>query len=128
MNKDRLNELSWVIIGAAIEVHKSLGPGLLESSYNAALICELKLRGLHAESEVDIPFIYKGIRLDVAYRADIVVENEIILELKSTEYDKPLYAKQLLTYLKIYNKRLGMVINFNRERLVDGLQRVVNDL
>lgn len=109
-------------------MHRCLGPGLLEHTYQAALLCELKLIGLRAVGEVEIPFIYKGIRLETAYRADIIVEDEIILELKSTENDNPLFAKQLNTYLRLYNKRLGLLINFNRERLVDGLKRVVNNL
>ena len=128
MEESQLNELSKKIIGAAIEVHRCLGPGLLEHTYQAALLCELKLIGLRAVGEVEIPFIYKGIRLETAYRADIIVEDEIILELKSTENDNPLFAKQLNTYLRLYNKRLGLLINFNRERLVDGLKRVVNNL
>lgn len=78
--------------------------------------------------EVEVPFIYKGVRLPTTYRADIIVEDEIILELKATETDNPLYAKQLYTYLRLYNKKLGLIINFNRERLVEGLKRVVNNL
>ncbi len=128
MNENDLNALSREIIGAAIEVHRILGPGLLENTYRDALICELKLRGISALSEVGIPFIYKGIKLETAFRADIIVENEIIIELKSTENDNPLYPKQLRTYLKIHNKKLGLVINFNKERLKDGLTRVVNGL
>ena len=128
MNENQINALSQEIIGAAIEVHRNLGPGLLEHTYQAALMCELKMRGINAESEVEIPFVYKGVKLETAYRADIIVENEIILELKSTENDNPLHGKQLLTYLRIYDKRLGLLINFNRERLIDGLKRVVNNL
>ena len=128
MNEDQLNTMSQKIISAAIEVHRNLGPGLLEHTYHAALMFELKSQGLNAVSEVDIPFIYKGIKLDTAYRADIIVENEIIIELKSTEKDNPLHAKQLHTYLKISDKKLGLLINFNRSRLIDGLKRVVNNL
>lgn len=128
MNEIQINALSKLIIGAAIEVHRILGPGLLEHTYQKAMMCELKLRGLNAESEVNIPCIYKGIELDTAYRADIIVENEIIIELKSVENENPLYAKQLYTYLRIYDKKLGLLINFNRERLIDGLKRVVNNL
>ena len=128
MDKDQINALSHEIIGAAIEVHRFLGPGLLENTYRAAMMCELKLRNINAASEVDIPFYYKGIKLDTSYRADIIVENEIILELKSTENDNPLFAKQLNTYLRINNNRLGLVINFNKERLKDGIIRVVNKL
>lgn len=117
-----------MIIGAAIEVHSILGPGLLEHAYQAALMEELRLRGLHAESEVVIPVVYKGDKLETAFRADIIVEDEIILELKATENDNPVYAKQLYTYLCLTDKRLGLLLNFNRERLVDGLERVVNRL
>ncbi len=128
MNQQQLNQLSREIIGAAIEVHRLLGPGLLEHTYQAALACELRLRGMHAETEVEIPVVYKGHRLDLAYRADIIVENEIILELKATENDSPLFAKQLNTYLRVCNKRLGILLNFNRVRLIDGITRVVNNL
>lgn len=86
------------------------------------------MNGINALMEVEVPFIYKGMKLPTAYRADIIVEDEIILELKATETDNPIYAKQLYTYLRLYNKRLGLIINFNRERLVDGLKRVVNNL
>lgn len=86
------------------------------------------IRGIKAQSEVEIPFRYKGFELKTAYRADIIVEDEIILELKSTESDNPLHLKQLNTYLKLYNKKLGLLINFNRERLAEGVRRVVNNL
>lgn len=92
------------------------------------MLHELKLNGINALMEVEVPFVYKGVRLPTAYRADIIVEDEIILELKATETDNPIYAKQLYTYLRLYNKRLGLIINFNRERLVEGLKRVVNNL
>lgn len=128
MNIDEINALSNVIIGAAIEVHRNLGPGLLEHSYQAALACELKLQGHKADKEVEIPFVYKGIFLDTAYRADIIVDDTIIVELKATESNNSLYGKQLYTYLKLADKRLGLLINFNRSRLIDGVQRVVNNL
>ncbi len=128
MDEHQINDLSKKIIGAAIEVHRNLGPGLLENTYQVALLHELKLNGINALMEVEVPFIYKGMKLPTAYRADIIVEDEIILELKATETDNPIYAKQLYTYLRLYNKRLGLIINFNRERLVDGLKRVVNNL
>lgn len=128
MDEHQINDLSKKIIGAAIEVHRNLGPGLLENTYQVALLHELKLNGINALMEVGVPFIYKGMKLPTAYRADIIVEDEIILELKATETDNPIYAKQLYTYLRLYNKRLGLIINFNRERLVDGLKRVVNNL
>ncbi len=122
-----LNLLSNKIIGAAVEVHKTLGPGLLERAYLLALLYELELRGIKARSEVDIPVVYKGVDLGFAYRADIIVENEIILELKATEKDNLLFGKQLYTYLKLCNKKLGLLINFNRPRLIDGIERVVNN-
>ena len=128
MDEHQINDLSKKIIGAAIEVHRNLGPGLLENTYQVALLHELKLNGINALMEVEVPFIYKGMKLPTAYRADIIVEDDIILELKATETDNPIYAKQLYTYLRLYNKRLGLIINFNRERLVDGLKRVVNNL
>ena len=128
MEEHQINDLSKKIIGAAIEVHRNLGPGLLENTYQVALLHELQLNGINALMEVEVPFIYKGMKLPTAYRADIIVEDEIILELKATETDNPIYAKQLYTYLRLYNKRLGLIINFNRERLVDGLKRVVNNL
>ncbi len=128
MDEHQINDLSKKIIGAAIEVHRNLGPGLLENTYQVALLHELKLNGINALMEVEVPFIYKGMKLPTAYRADIIVEDEIILELKATETDNPIHAKQLYTYLRLYNKRLGLIINFNRERLVDGLKRVVNNL
>jgi len=127
MDRKLLNDLTRVIISCAIEVHRNLGPGLLEHTYKIALLQELKLCNLRAEKEVEIPLTYKGIKLDTAYRADIVVENEIILELKATENDNPLFYKQLLTYLRIADKRVGLVINFNKSVLKNGIKRIVND-
>ena len=126
MNNDELDKLSNLIIGAAIDVHKTLGPGLLEHAYQVALMCELKMRGINAKAEVEIPLTYKDCKLDTAYRADIIVEDEIILELKATEDMKPVYSKQLRTYLRLANKKLGLLINFNNELLTKGITRVVN--
>lgn len=128
MNELELNSLSQQVIGAAIDIHKELGPGLLEHTYQCALMHELSLRGLKAETEVEIPLFYKGVVLNAAYRADIIVENELIVELKSTENDNPLYKKQLLSYLRLHNKKLGLLINFNKMRLIDGISRLVNNL
>ena len=128
MDEIRINQLSLEIIGAAIEVHKLLGPGLLEHTYQEALMFELKLRKIQARSEVELPAQYKGHILNTNYRIDILIENEIIVELKATENDNPLYAKQLLTYLRLSSKRLGLLINFNRELLKNGITRVVNNL
>lgn len=128
MTELEINTLSQKIIGAAIEVHRNLGPGLLEHTYQAALMLELKLRNISAESEVEIQAQYKGYTLNTAYRADIVVEKEIIVELKATDNDNPIFTKQLLTYLRLSDKRLGLLINFNHELLKNGITRVVNKL
>ena len=125
--RDELNALSYKVIGAAMEVHRTLGPGLLESTYQQALLLELQMQGLSVESEKQIPFIYKGLIISAAYRADIVVEDEIIVELKATDKDNSLYSKQLYTYLKLAKKRLGLLINFNHEVLRDGIERIVNN-
>ncbi len=122
------NRLAEQIIGAAIEVHKYLGPGLFEQAYQVALMHELSLCGIKAQTEVEIPLIYKGVKTNLSYRADIIVENAIILELKSTENNDPIFRKQLHTYLRLSNKKLGLVINFNNTFLRDGLSRVVNEL
>ncbi len=127
MERFRLNNLSKEIIGAAIEVHRCLGPGLLESTYQIAMMYELQKRGISAMKEVEIPIRYKGVLLETAFRADLIIENEIIVELKATESDSPLHTKQLLTYLKLTGIKLGLLINFNRISLIDGITRVVND-
>ena len=128
MTVEELNKLSKDIIGAAIEVHRYFGPGLLENTYRDALVYELKLRDIKSKKEVEIPCSYKGHKLDVGYRADIIVEDSIIVELKATENDSPVYFKQLFTYLKITDKRLGLLINFNKSKLVDGVTRIVNKI
>ena len=125
---DELNELSRKIIGAAIEVHRYFGPGLLENIYRDALVLELSLRGVKARSEVQIECEYKGHKINVGYRADVIVEDSIVVELKATEKDNPVYLKQLYSYLKLTDTRLGLLINFNRTRLIDGVTRVANDL
>jgi GxxExxY protein len=122
-----INQLSSKIIGAAIEVHKALGPGLLESSYQKCLCHELRLRGIPFENEKPFPLVYKGEKLDCGYRLDIVVENAIILELKSCEKIEPIHKAQLLTYLKLSGLRLGLVLNFNVPLMRDGIVRVVNE-
>ena len=128
MKVEELNALSKEIIGASIEVHRYFGPGLLENTYRDALVRELSLRNIKAEKEVEIPCFYKGYKLEISYRADVIVENSIIVELKATENENPVYFKQLFTYLKITHKRLGLLINFNKIRLIDGVTRVVNGI
>ncbi len=128
MDKNLLNSLSQEIIGASIEVHSIIGPGMLENIYSKALAYELRLRGHKVEMEVPIPCIYKGVAMNTAYRADLIVDDAIIVELKATENDSPLYSKQLFSYLRLADKKLGLLINFNRKRLIDGLTRVVNNI
>ena len=120
------NQLSSKIIGAAIEVHKALGPGLLESSYQKCLSHELRLRGIYCEDEKPLPLVYKGQKLDCGYQMDHVVENAIIVELKSCEKLGPIHKAQLLTYLKLSGLKLGLLLNFNVPLMRDGIIRVVN--
>lgn len=122
------NELATGIIGAAIEVHRQLGPGLLEGVYRDCMVYELKDRGLHVEREVTIPVRYKGLELPAAYRADIVVGERVIVELKSVDVLLPVHAAQLLSYLRISEKKLGILINFNMAQLREGIRRIVNKL
>ena len=122
-----INQLSSKIIGAAIEVHKTLGPGLLESAYEECLSHELKCQGLSFDRQKPLPIHYKGIKLDCGYRLDIVVENAIILELKSCEKIEAIHKAQLLTYLKLTGHNLGLILNFNVIVLRNGIIRVVNN-
>jgi GxxExxY protein len=121
------NELSGKIIGAAVEVHKHLGPGLLEGVYRDCLVHELRMRQLKLEREINLPLRYKGIAFDTAYRADLVVEKSLIVELKAIDQLLPLHTAQLLSYLRMSGLKLGLLINFNATKLVDGVRRVVNN-
>ena len=123
-----INQLSSKIIGAAIEVHNSLGPGLLESAYEKCLCHELKLRGLSFENQKPLALSFKGEKLDCGYRLDIVVEKAIIVEMKSCEKIEPIHKAQLLTYLKLSGLSLGLVLNFNVPMMRDGITRIVNNL
>lgn len=123
---DRLNRLSNTIIGGAIEVHRELGPGLLESAYGLCLCRELALRGVSLAREVEIPVTYKDVRLDCGYRADLIVDGSVIVELKTAENITGLHQAQLLTYLKLIGLHLGLIINFNVPALRTGVRRVVN--
>ena len=116
-----INQLSSKIIGAAIEVHKALGPGLLESTYEEGLCYEL-------DRQKSLPIVYKGKKLDYGYRLDVVVENSIILELKSCEQIEPIHKAQLLTYLKLSGLKLGLLLNFNVPVMREGIVRIVNGL
>lgn len=122
------NDISYKIIGLALELHKSIGPGLLESSYENALAYELRKAGLEVAQQVPMPFIYKEIRMDVGYRIDLLVEYTVIIEVKSLESLAPVHYAQLLTYLKLSELKLGLLINFNTKLLKDGIHRVVNNL
>jgi GxxExxY protein len=109
------------IIGAAIEVHRNLGPGLLESAYEECLCHELHLRGIDFKRQVPLPLLYKGLKLDCGYKLDLIVQDEIILELKAVEKLLPIYEAQLLTYLRLTGKRVGLLINFNVPLLTQGI-------
>jgi GxxExxY protein len=122
MNSD-LNQLTYKIIGAALEVHRMLGPGLLESSYRKCLCRELSVRGIPFEKELPLPLEYKGIRLDCGYRMDIVVARLVIVEVKSVEALAPIHDAQLLTYLRIGGYRVGLLMNFNVIVLKSGIHR-----
>lgn len=123
---DRLNSLTEKIIGAAINVHKALGPGLLESAYEACLFFELKHSGFLVEQQKSLPVVYRGVELECGYRLDLIVENEVIVEIKSVEKTLPIHRAQMMSYLKLSDCRVGLLINFNVEILRNGIQRVVN--
>jgi len=124
----RENELSQAVIGAAMEVHRALGPGLLEAAYHDCLMHELELRSIEFQSEVILPVRYKGREVSQAYRADLIVGGQLLVELKSVEKLSPLHKAQLLTYLRLTDCRLGLLINFNVTVLKSGIARVVNGL
>ena len=121
-----LNQITERIIGAAMKVHSALGPGLLESAYQACLIRELEKQELALESEVVLPVVYDGEEIDAGYRMDLLVEDAVVLELKSVEKVLPIHEDQLITYLKLSNKKVGLLINFNVLHLRDGITRRVN--
>lgn len=123
---DELNALSYKVIGLAIEVHRTLGPGLLESAYQACLIYELQKAGLKVEKEVGIPIKYKEIKLDQGYRMDLLIENILVIELKTVEEFTSVHFAQILTYLKLGNYPLGLLINFNSKILKNNIKRFIN--
>ncbi len=122
-----MKDISYEIIGCAYEVHRILGPGLLESVYQKALVQELKLKGFKVHSEIDIEINYKGVNVGSDLRLDIIVNDTIIIELKSVENILPVHKKQLLTYLRLTNLQVGLLINFNTNLLKDGITRIVNN-
>jgi GxxExxY protein len=121
-----IDDLTGRIIGCAMRVHTVLGPGLLESAYEACLCYELKQAGLKVEQQKPIPLIYEEVKLDCGYRLDLLVEDRIIVEIKAVESISPLASAQLLTYLKLYNRKIGLLINFNVQHLRDGIKRIAN--
>ncbi|MBU0474911.1 MAG: GxxExxY protein [Bacteroidetes bacterium] len=127
MENEKLNRLSKELLDAAIEVHREMGPGLLESVYEACLIEELKLRNIATTSQVELPLVYKGKKLSKEFRLDLLVEQEIVVELKTANQILPLHEAQIISYLKLADKRLGFLINFNVPLLKQGFKRFVNN-
>ena len=127
ITKKYINDLSYKIVGAAIEVHKSLGPGLLESVYEKCLLHELKLRGLLVEQQVIVPLDYKGLTFEADLRADLIVEKLIVVELKAVDVILPIHKAQLLTYLKLLNAPKGLLINFNCTNITESLVPLVTE-
>lgn len=125
MTDAKLNAIGGVILDAALTVHRELGPGLLESAYNVSLKHELQLRNLLVQGQVPVELNYKGINLGKAYAIDLLVENSIIIEIKSTEGINPIHVAQLITYLKLSERKLGYLINFNTPLLKNGFKRIV---
>lgn len=122
-----LNYLTGEIIGAAIDVHKAIGPGLLESAYSRCLQAELKLRNIPFEKELSLPIEYKGVQIDAGYKIDFMVGGSVVVELKAVEKLLPVHQAQLLTYLRLSNRKIGLLINFNAPVLKQGIKRFVND-
>ncbi len=122
------NDISKIILDSCIKIHSRLGPGLLEDVYEKILHHELTMRGLEVKRQVALPVVWDGIKIDLAYRLDMIVEDKVIVELKSIEKLSSVHFKQIQTYLKIARKKLGLLINFNESLLKDGYKRIVNDL
>ncbi|MBW1868444.1 MAG: GxxExxY protein [Deltaproteobacteria bacterium] len=122
------NEIAKIVVDAAYHIHKRLGPGLLESVYEVILAYALSSRGLNVEKQVLVPIVFDGMKFDEGFRADLIVEDKVIVELKSVEKIAPVHKKQLLTYLRLADKRLGLLINFGASLIKDGIFRVANRL
>jgi GxxExxY protein len=122
------NEIAKIIVNTSYDIHVKLGPGLLESVYEEILSYELQNQGLKVERQKPIPVFWKGIKMDIGFRADLIVENKVIVEIKSVELIAPVHPKQLLTYLRITKLKLGLLINFNEKLIKDGITRIVNNL
>ncbi len=123
---DEINKITEAIIGAAIEVHRALGPGLLESAYEACLVFELTERGFQVQQQKALPIFYKGVRVDAGYRLDLLVNDTVIVEIKAIDKLAPIHSAQLTSYLKLSEKKIGLLINFNVKLLKDGIKRIAN--
>ena len=122
------NEIATQIVDAAFKIHTTLGPGLLETVYEVVLAHELQKRGLHVERQVPIPIVWEEIKFDEGFRADLIVESKVVVELKSIEAVAPVHKKQVLTHLRLMNLKLGLLINFGEELIKNGISRIVNGL
>lgn len=122
------NEVATIIVNKAYNIHVQLGPGLLESVYEEIMFYELEKEGLYVERQKSLPVFWEGIKMNIGFRADLIVESKVIIEIKSVETIAPVHPKQLLTYLKIADKRLGLLINFNERLIKNGITRVANNL
>ena len=122
------NEIAKIIVNTCYDIHVELGPGLLESVYEEILTYELQNQGLKVDRQKPIPVFWKEIKMDIGFRADLIVENKVVIELKSVELIAPVHPKQLLTYLRISGLKLGLLINFNEKLIKDGITRIVNNL
>ena len=133
MSEDRktaeeLNRLTAIIIDAGMSVHSALGPGLLESAYHACLLHELRKRGVFVESNIAVPIIYDGLHIDIGYRVDLLVDREVVVELKAVERVHAVHQAQLMSHIKLLESRIGLLLNFNVARFKDGITRIVNGL
>ncbi len=124
--REELDRIAEIIIGAAIDVHRALGPGLLESAYEGCLAYELSRRGLKVERQKPLPVVYKDVKLDCGYRMDLVVEDKVVIEIKAVESLAPIHLAQMISYLRLSGCKLGLLINFHVKMLKDGVRRVVN--
>jgi len=122
------NEIAKIGVDLCVKIHKTLGPGLLESVYEAALVHELRKLGIPVQNQIDVPVEYDGIKLDIGFRADLIIDKKVIVELKSVENLSPVFKKQLLTYLRLSHLKLGLLVNFNVELMKDGITRIANGL
>jgi GxxExxY protein len=124
---DDVNQVTGRIVDAALKVHSALGPGLLESAYENCLFYELKKRGIEVRQQLELPVVYDGVNIDAKYRIDLLVENQVIVEVKSVDKLAPIHEAQLLTYMKLSQIKVGFLLNFNTIHLMDGLKRMVNN-